>query len=826
MRPSNDKDNHFWRAVGTWLLLACCLAVGPGTSHAQARAMADAPDAGKQVLLLLQPGYGRPGVDAYVSRFVGTWREMGMPVEKVYVEYLDLSRNPDPAYRRLARDMLLHKYVGRPLDLIVTFQQSPLNFLLEDLPGLSPQAPVIASNASITPEEARQSGRHFLLQEVSFDYAGTIDIALRLFPATRQVLVLGGAGAVDLAARRELEALAPRWQDRLQFEYTNELSYEQILQRLARLKAGTIVLRTTFNRDVTGKAFSSADIGVAFSRVTTVPTFYMFDTRFGVESSVGGMMYAIAAEGARAARLGSDLVHGRLPLKEAITSLPGRSVPMFDWAQLQRWGADTSVLPPDSVIINRPPSLFKEHRNTVIGTSVALIVLSGLVVALALQNRLRRESEERIHRLAFYDPMTDLPNRRLLMDRLAMSLHTAQRSGECAAVLFLDLDHFKNVNDASGHAVGDALLQKVAQRLRELLREEDTVSRIGGDEFVILLPHLGTDPHSSSLLALAVAEKIRKALQQPVELDRQVYASGCSIGVTLLTLQSRSVDDLLRESDTAMYRAKASGRNAIAFYEPAMHAEVQERLALEVDLKRAIAEGQLSMHLQTQVDADRRACGAELLIRWQHPERGWVSPAQFIPLAESTGLILELGHWVLEQGCRMLVKLTQAGHDMPLSINISPRQLREADFVEQVRRVLAGTGAPADKLIFEVTEGQLVADMDKMLARMHELAALGIRFSIDDFGTGYSNLAYLDRMPLYELKIDKSFVQGLPDDAHARGIVQTVLSIARNFSLHVVAEGVETQDQADYLRQGGCPSLQGYLYARPVPLQTWLAQQG
>ncbi|MDZ4075784.1 MAG: EAL domain-containing protein [Hylemonella sp.] len=953
------------RLARSGLLLACIFTLACAALQAQtapgpgAPASAAALDTSKQVLLLLQPGYGRAGVDAYVASFVATWRRLGMSTEKVYVEYLDLARNPDPAYRKLSRELLLHKYANRPLDLIVTFQQTPLNLLLEDLPSLSPGAPVIASNATIPPEHARQSGRRFLRQDVSFDYAGTIDVALKLFPATRKVLVLGGTGVPDLAARRELEALAPRWQGQLQFDYTNELSYEQILQRLAQLQAGTIVLRTTFNRDAAGRTFNSADVGVAFSRVTSVPTFYLFDTMFGVESSVGGMMYAIGSEAERVARLGHDIVQGRMELKEAVTPLPSRSVPMFDWAQLQRWGADTSELPSDSVIIHRPRSLYEEHRNVVLATGAALIMLSGMVVTLTLQNRRRRraeqqardseasvkmlvehapeaivvydldsalcvdanrnaevlfacpradilrsdllrffapdavqpegmsvrrfldttlatlprgqrvvqecrvrpvaggadvlcemnllqmpsdrrrqlrvsfvditerrENEARIHRLAFYDPMTDLPNRRLLMDRLAMALHTAQRSGACTAVLFLDLDHFKNVNDASGHAVGDALLLQVAQRLSSLLREQDTVARIGGDEFVILLPHVGEESHSASLVALGVAEKIRKALQQPVELGRQVYASGCSIGVTLLTPQSRSVDDLLREADTAMYRAKAAGRNAIAFYEPAMHAEVQERLALELDLKHAIAAGQLALHLQTQVDAAGRPCGGELLLRWLHPARGYVSPAQFIPLAESTGLILELGHWVLAQGCQMLVTLAQAGHAMPLSINISPRQLRESDFVAQVRRALADTGAPADRLIFEVTEGHLVEDVDKILGRMRELAALGIRFSIDDFGTGYSSLAYLNRMPLYELKIDRSFVQGLPDDLHARGIVETVLSIARNFSLHVVAEGVETQAQADYLLNSGCPSLQGYLYARPVPLQDWLAQQG
>ncbi len=813
------------RTVLLWLacLLAPVLAqVPPGA----------APPEEKQVLLLLQPGYGRPGVDAYVSSFIAAWRKLGQPTEKVYVEYLDLARNPDPAYRMLSRELLLHKYRGRSLDLIVTFQQTPLNFLLEDLQALSPGAPVIASNASITSEQASRSGRRFLRQDVSFDYVGTLDVALRLFPETRRVLVLGGTGVPDLAARREIEALASRWQGRLQFDYTNDLAYDEILQRLATLQRGTIVLRTTFNRDAAGRAFSSADVGVEFSRVTSVPTFYLFDTKFGIESSVGGMMYAIGAEGERAARLGLDITAGRLRLETGVTALPGQSVPMFDWAQLKRWGADTAALPPGSTVINRPPSLYEQHRTLVLGTVGALVVLSGMVVALALENRRRRvaerrarESEERIHRMAYYDPMTDLPNRSLLMDRLAMAMLAGQRSGDFSAVLFLDLDHFKNVNDASGHAVGDALLQQVAGRLRGLLRDEDTVARIGGDEFVILLPRVGTEVHGSSQVAQGVAEKVRLALQQPVELAHQVYASGVSIGVTLLTPQTRSVDDLLREADTAMYRAKASGRNAIAFYEPAMHAEVQERLALERDLKRGIGAGELALYLQTQVDSEGRACGVELLLRWNHPVRGFVSPALFIPLAEATGLILELGRWVLLEGCRTLCALRQAGHDISVSINISPRQLREPDFPDQVRRALADTGAPAGQLIFELTEGHLVEDTEKMLARMQEVAALGIRFSIDDFGTGYSSLAYLNRMPLYELKIDQSFVQGLPADAHARGIVDTVLSIARHFSLHVVAEGVETREQADHLIRGACPSLQGYLYARPVPLAAWLARQ-
>ena len=826
--PGMRTPSSFWpsraRAAGL-RLVASGLLLWAAIASAQTSAVAPESVRQPEVLLLFQSGYGRPGVDLYVSSFVAAWRQMGLSTEKVYVEYLDLSRNPDAAYRRGLRELLLHKYRERTLDLIVTFQQPPLAFLLDELAGLSPGAPVLASNAIITPERVQASGRRFLRQEVSFDYAGTLEVALRLFPATRQVLVVGGAGAADLAARREIEAIAPRWQGRLQFDYTNELSYEQVMERLARLQPGTIVLRTTFNRDIQGRTYSSADAGVAFSRVTSVPTFYLFDSMFGVESSVGGMMYALSTEGERAARLGAELAQGRQQLAAGITPLPSLSVPKFDWAQLQRWDADTDALPADSVIINRPPKLWDQHRDVVLSTAAVLLLLSGLVVSLALENRRRREQERRAHQLAFYDGMTGLPNRRLLGDRLDMALYSARRTGECAAVLFVDLDHFKNVNDARGHAVGDALLQAVAGRLQQQLRGEDTVARLGGDEFVILLPHVGGDTHAAGLVALAVAEKVRKTLQQPVELQQQVYGCSGSIGVTLLTPQSDSVDDLLREADTAMYRAKKAGRNAIAFFEPSMHTEAQERLALESDLQQAIGSpGQLALHLQTQVDAGGRACGAELLLRWQHPVRGAVSPAQFIPLAESSGLILELGRWVLLEGCRTLRALQQAGRELPVSINISPRQLREADFVEQVRRALADTGAPVQRLIFEVTEGHLIEDTEKTLERMGELAALGIRFSIDDFGTGYSNLAYLNRMPLYELKIDKSFVQGLPQDAHARGIVDTVLSIARNFSLHVVAEGVETQAQADYLLRGGCPSLQGYRYSRPMPLAAWLAQ--
>ena len=438
----------------------------------------------------------------------------------------------------------------------------------------------------------------------------------------------------------------------------------------------------------------------------------------------------------------------------------------------------------------------------------------------------RKRAEADIHTLAYFDVLTGLPNRRLLLDRISVLLATAQRTSLVSAVLFIDLDHFKYINDARGHVIGDAVLKLVASRLSGLLREVDTVARIGGDEFVVLVSNVAKDLISGAGFALGIAEKIRHAIAQPFDIDGQAYSSACSIGVTLLPKPGQNTNDLLRESDTAMYRAKAAGRNQIAFFEERMQVEVEQRLTMERDLAEAIKEGQLQMYMQAQVDRHGKTVGAELLMRWSHPTRGMISPAVFIPLAEESGIILQLGDWVLQQGCLILLKLREHGCLFPLSINVSPKQFRQADFSAKVRTILSETGAPASSLIFEVTEGLLIDNLNDTIARMHELCALGIRFSIDDFGTGYSSLSYLKRLPLYELKIDKSFVQDTPGDPNDTAIVQSILSMAKHLGLRVVAEGVETQAQADFLIASECDSLQGYLYSRPVAVDAWLSARG
>lgn len=430
----------------------------------------------------------------------------------------------------------------------------------------------------------------------------------------------------------------------------------------------------------------------------------------------------------------------------------------------------------------------------------------------------QRRSAEAIRQLAFFDVLTGLPNRRLLMERLDVLVARAHAGKGYGAVLYIDLDNFKSVNDARGHATGDALLKHVAARLTGAVRTCDTVARLGGDEFVVLLDELGTDGADATYAALALAEQVGAALRRPVEIDDQTYYSSGSIGVALPVRPAHTVQDLLREADMAMYHAKSSGRNGVALFETAMLTAAENTLTLEHDLAHALDNDQLALHLQLQVDRAGTPIGAEVLLRWCRADGALVPPDAFIPVAEASGLIVPIGTWVLRQAMRAWRELERVGYPLPLSVNVSPRQFREANFVATVRTALAETGVPPDQLILEITEGLLVDDLNETAARMRELAQLGVRFSVDDFGTGYSNLAYLRKMPLYELKIDRSFLRDTPHDVNGTAIVQSILAMASHLGLRVMAEGIETEEQVQFLEKNGAPCMQGYLFCRPMPL--------
>ncbi len=432
----------------------------------------------------------------------------------------------------------------------------------------------------------------------------------------------------------------------------------------------------------------------------------------------------------------------------------------------------------------------------------------------------RKEAEEKICALAFYDPLTQLPNRRFLLDRLQQALALSTRNDRQGALLFIDLDNFKSINDTRGHAVGDLLLVEAAKRLQGCIRESDTTARLGGDEFVVLLENLDNDEQIAATQAETVGEKIREAIAQPYLINDHEHHSTASIGITLFHGPVKTMEEMLKRADVALYRAKADGRNTVSFFDPEMQAVVSARVALESDLRHAVSgEEQLQLYYQAQVDSSGRLTGAEALVRWRHPERGTVSPADFIPLAEESGLILPLGHWVLKTACRQLAvwaEQPETAH-LILAVNISAKQFRLPTFVEEVLTLVNYFGADPVKLKLEITESMLVDNVDDVIAKMTALKACGISFSMDDFGTGYSSLSYLKRLPLYQLKIDQSFVRDVLTDPNDAAIAKTIIALAQSMNLAVIAEGVETEAQREFLEMNGCHAFQGYLFGKPAP---------
>jgi len=433
----------------------------------------------------------------------------------------------------------------------------------------------------------------------------------------------------------------------------------------------------------------------------------------------------------------------------------------------------------------------------------------------------RKRAEEQIERLAFFDPLTQLCNRRLFQDRLEQAQVASARSGHWAAVCFIDLDNFKDLNDTLGHDTGDQLLRQVGERLKAVVREQDTVARLGGDEFVVLVEQLGTEPDAAALYANHVGQKILQELNAPYELSGGWHHNTPSIGVTLFRHHEERTEDILKRADLAMYQSKSAGRNTVRFFDPNMQAVVLARSALERDLRQALAGQQLMLYYQSVVNAQGHVSGYEALLRWKHPERGMVSPADFVPVAEQTGLILPMGQWVLHTACTQLAlwaKVPARAH-LTLAVNLSARQLRQNDFVAEVEAVLRDTGAPPERLKLELTESLLLHDIEETILKMQQLAGLGIRFALDDFGTGYSSLSYLKRLPLSQLKIDQSFVRDLLTDPNDAAIARTILQLAQSLDLDVVAEGVETEGQRQFLELMGCKAFQGYLFGRPAPLE-------
>lgn len=437
----------------------------------------------------------------------------------------------------------------------------------------------------------------------------------------------------------------------------------------------------------------------------------------------------------------------------------------------------------------------------------------------------RKAAEQEIHQLAFYDPLTGLANRRLFMDRMGTALKELHRHQRCGALLFVDIDNFKQINDTLGHYAGDQLLQGIARRMGQMLRDTDTLARLGGDEFAVLIEGIDGNSAQTTQLAERIANKLLAILSEPIELaEESITITGC-IGITLMSSGEHNVDDYLKQVDMALFQAKNSGRHTVCFFDPAMQAALLAHVRLEADLHLALANQQWQLYYQPQVNHHGTITGVEVLLRWQHPERGLVSPGEFIPLLESTGLINDVGEWVLEDACKQLVRWSEHPRlcELTISVNISPLQFRDDHFLRRVNDVFERTRAPLHRLKLEVTESLFLEARDDARDKMLALKAQGVRFSLDDFGTGYSSLAYLAQLPLDQLKIDQSFVQQVLESEANAAIVESTIVLAESLSLEVIAEGVETEAQQSWLLDHDCQAYQGYLFGRPVEAKAFEA---
>ena len=476
------------------------------------------------------------------------------------------------------------------------------------------------------------------------------------------------------------------------------------------------------------------------------------------------------------------------------------------------------------------------QEGTDINYAMAAMALLFAVMVLSTSRKLNytiRESlllryervlaEERIQHQAHYDALTQLPNRRLLIGRLKQEIARSVRHKHIGAVLFLDLDHFKTINDSLGHTVGDALLKQVASRINQRMRDEDTAARLGGDEFIILLSEVGDGPDEAMDHVMKLAEKILHLFDNPFYIDGHELHVTVSIGIALFPLIESSTEQLLQKSDVAMYEAKKAGRNTIRLFLPEMQRTVDSRRLTEKGLHRALAEDELELYYQPQVDADDNIIGLEALLRWNHPVKGVIAPDEFIEIAEKTGLIIQIGDWVLSTACKHLSRIS-ANSELMMCINVSPRQFGESSFVDKLNNVISETGVNPENIQLEFTEGMVLTDIETSIDKMQKLKSVGVGLSIDDFGTGYSSLAYLKRLPVDILKIDRSFILDIDKDEDDAVIVDAIIAMARHMQIDIVAEGVETKQALDFLLSRGCRKFQGYIFGRPMPFNKLLSQ--
>lgn len=767
-----------------------------------------------RVLMLHSYHAGLGWTDAIQRGFDESLKSSGVEVN-LFVEHLDSLR-----FRRSLGEIkagmqanLRAKYAQTTFDAVVVADNDALDFALANRDLFGRATPIIF--CGINGLGSYDLTHHAPITGVAeaASFGETLSVMAELFPRPRLVVI----GDRSATFRANLENLRQANESRLRpfrIEIFDNPVLRGMVNHVASIGPDANVVFMARPVDDSGVTLDMSEAVQAITEASRQPVFTGWDFMLGY-GVVGGSLVSGEAQGRTAA----------IQLATALKGMPVSAIPvmrrspnqyMFDYRALKRFGVQDAALPEGSIVIERPVSFYEANRQKVQATVAAFVVLLVALVILGVEVIRRRRAEIQLSYLASHDSLTGLTNRGLLQDRFNQAMALAERNNKALALLFLDLDHFKVINDSLGHTIGDKVLREVSVRLQRLVRSADTVCRVGGDEYAVLLSQLDRGTESE---AVAIADKIIAAMSEPLEVAGNFLQLSFSIGIAVYPWDGRDFETLLKNADLAMYEAKAKGRNGARFFSESMNHEIQRRMRCLQHLVGATERGELALHIQPQQSlVDDSIVGAEALLRWTSPILGEVSPAEFIPYAESSGAIHRLGEWVFEDACRIVAGWQEKGlPSIPLAVNVSIAQLRKAEFGEFVRGCVERYRIEPGRIEIEITESVFLEEVTEVVRNLAAMNDMGLLLAIDDFGTGYSNLSYLQRTAAARLKIDRSFIRSLPEDSHSAEIVRAVVQIGRSIGLKTIAEGVETPRQAEALRQIGCDAMQGFLLSPAVP---------
>lgn len=755
-----------------------------------------------------------------------------------YVEYLDWKRNPSAENLELLYQLYKLRYANLPIDMIMTTDDAALEFALRYRQELFSDAPVVFSG--VFPQSAarmiRGQRRVTGVQE-QMDINGTLEIMKTFQPGIRQVYLIYDNTESGQAAQDLLERAIGNLNPAVVAIPLNTFSYQEIVYTLQNAPPDSAVLMATYSHDSNGVVKDLEWYTQLFSGASRVPVYVLYDFEIGW-GAVGGSVISGFLQGKTAADMGLRILNGEEP---SIISPAGdlNNVATLDYEQIKRFRLPEDKIPPGSIVINRPPSFYAEYKQ---GIWIACAVFSFLVITIivltinirrkkAAERELKHSNEElnalyeevlasqeelqaqykKLDFLAYHDPLTGLWNRTALQEQLNS---LSQENNGCGTVLFIDIDNFKFINDTFGHQFGDTLLESISKTIRETVRHEGFVARMGGDEFVIILYHI-IDREQ----AAGYAEEFRTKLMTPLQIDGNTLNITFSIGLTIFPEDGANAERLLKNADLAMYQAKEQGKNRYVFYNRSLEAVLHEKLWLEQHLRVAIDQGELQLWYQPFVQVKTgRIIGFEALLRWHCPGQGVIGPLQFIGSAEKNGLILPIGLMVLRSACSLIASLQQEGYtDLLVTVNISVVQLAEDNFVQSVADILAETGARPGSLGLEITESVFMEHSQESISKLLQLKSMGITTLLDDFGSGYSSLNYLTSLPIDAVKIDKTFIQQLDEPGNKKPLAGIIIDLAHQINAYVVAEGVESESQLRQLANYQCEVAQGYFFSKPVP---------